>query len=203
MNTKILLILLLLLTSATCAKDEGLPTQTLDSGAPMPVTPAGDLLDALTASPNRQGERPQTTRPIPHQQRNQIAPVPLQEELKANISKLPGVTLRSTGSSLSGSEGWFLDESAAKTGGPRALNAALEFGHSHTPTEGSTHMFLLPAYAQILLDKGRGELHASTNQIAGADSRYMMVYGPRDNEELAVVWLAVQASYAFATGQIE
>jgi len=169
----------------------------------MPVTQAADLLQALADSPNRQGERPQTTRPIPHQQLNQIAPVPLQQELKANINNLPGVALRITGSSLTGSEGWFLDASAAKTGGPTAFNVALEFGHSHTPTEGSTHMFLLPAYAQIVLDKSWGELHANTDQIAGTNSRYIMVYGPRDSRELSVVWLAIQASYAFATGQIE
>ena len=65
------------------------------------------------------------------------------------------------------------------------------------------HLFLSPSYAQLVVDKGWGELHELTAEIAGEDSSYLMVYGPRDRDELEVVWKIVQASYAFATGQLD
>ena len=31
---------------------------------------------------------------------------------------------------------------------------------------------------------------------------YLLVYAPRDNEDLKIIWLIVQASYAFARGAL-
>ncbi len=196
MNFKIYFVFLLFLSFAACSKDD-LPT------ADLSVLPAGDLPRTLESFPNRQGSPPQTMRPVPHQQLEQFAPIPLQVELKKNINQLPGVTVRPTGSSLAGSEGWFLDESLAKKEGPIAFNRSGEFGHSHTPSEGSMHLFLPPSYAQIVVEKRWGELHEYTDSIAGEDSRYLMVYGPRDRVDLDSVWKIVQASYAYATGKLE
>lgn len=203
MNTRILLTVLILLVHAACSKDDT-PTADSESDSPsLAITQAADLLDALSSAPARQGPPPQTSKPVPHQQLDQNAPFLMQEILLASIDKLPGITIASTTSSLAGSWGWYMDVNLAKNGPPRAFLGTNEFGHSHNASDGSMHLFLLPDYAKVAVDKGWGELHPNDAQIAGAGSHYLMIYGPRDRAELDVIWLFVQASYAFATGQIK
>jgi phospholipase/carboxylesterase len=129
-----------------------------------------------------------------------------QENLMSSIDKLTGITVASTTSSLQGSFGWFLDTRLGRTGPPRAGNTnntlGIEFGHSHNQQDGSVHLFLPATWSEIVLEKGWGDLHANTASIAGEDSSYILIFGPRDRGELDVVWLIVQCSYAFATGAI-
>ncbi|MDA0745510.1 MAG: DUF5519 family protein [bacterium] len=203
MNVRILLATLLLFAYPACSKEDT-PTSNLDSDSPsLPLTQVANLLSTLSSAPSRQGPAPQTSKPVPHQQLDQNAPFILQETLLASIDKLNGITVASTTSSLSGSWGWYLDENLIKTGGPRAFLGTNEFGHSHNSSDGSLHLFLLANYAQIVLEKGWGELHPNDAQMAGQGSHYMMIYGPRDRTELDAIWMLVQASYAFATGQIK
>ena len=133
---------------------------------------------------------------------NQIAYIDMQDMLTDNIRELLGVVWAPTTNSLAGSQGWYLDPVRAL--GPRAafLNTQNEFGHSHTPSEGSMHMRLRPDFAQIVVDKGWGEYHPNNDSQTGADSDYVMVYGSRDEDEVNVVWVFVQSSYAFASGAI-
>ena len=186
----------------------GLTVLTACSGEDSPTATTVDLQatpvdDAFLALPNRQGITPTTSRPVPHQQLDQNAPVSLQTALKDSIRSLPGITIASTGTSLAGSEGWFIDPELARTTSPRAINGIGEFGHSHQPEDGSLHLFLPAAYADVVIGKRWGEPHANTQQIAGPGSAYVLVFGPRDQHELDAIWKIVQASYAFASGQID
>ena len=58
--------------------------------------------------------------------------------------------------------------------------------------DGSLHLTLAPALYNEVLRAGWGEPHP----ISGT----MLVFGPRDEAELEVVWRLVSASYNWATG---
>ena len=74
-----------------------------------------------------------------------------------------------------------------------------EFAHIHPPSDGSLHMTLPPAIVDDVIDNGWAERHPLAGQF-GLSSNIVMVYGPRDEDELAVVVALLRASHAFATG---
>ena len=196
LNREVLRFLAGFIFLASCSGDDSPTATTAD-------LQASKVDDAFLALPIRQGGLPMTSRPVPHQQLDQNAPVPMQNALKDFIRGLPGITIASTGTSLAGSEGWFIDPELARTEPPRGVNGIGEFGHSHRPEDGSLHLFLPASYAEVVIGKRWGEPHASTQQIAGPGSAYVLVFGPRDQHELDAIWMIVQASYAFASGQID
>ena len=73
-----------------------------------------------------------------------------------------------------------------------------EFAHLHPSYDGSLHLVLPPDQAADVSAKGWGRPHmwAGTRLSSG----FMMVYGPRDEQELAVVLGIVRASHAYAGG---
>jgi phospholipase/carboxylesterase len=75
-----------------------------------------------------------------------------------------------------------------------------EFAHLHPPYDGSLHMRLPFDCIEGVLTKGWGELHPSAPREF-APGKTVMVFGPRDEAELDVVWQILQASYAFAVGR--
>jgi hypothetical protein len=205
MSTRSLLPLLVILALTECSKEDA-PTADLDETPALGVTQTANLFTSLLAIPNREGPRPQTSRPVPHQQLDQNAPVFWQENLMSSIDKLPGITVATTTSSLQGSFGWFLETSRGRKDQLRAGSTnntlGIEFGHSHREEDGSVHLFLPTAFSEVVIEGGWGELHANTATIAGEGSSYVMVFGPRDRQELDHIWLIVQCSYAFSTGII-
>jgi len=62
----------------------------------------------------------------------------------------------------------------------------------------------LPATAsRIVLEKGWAVLHPFSAAISGSrEIDYLLVYAPRDKENLQIIWLITQASYAFARGEL-
>jgi len=148
--------------------------------------------------PQRQGPRPETTRPtpgtgVPHTQTSQNAPVELQEELFRRAAGLPGVTTGGSLVSVPGARAFHLD--AGRVRGPgQAFQAGREFAHLHPAHDGSLHLALPPAVEREALAAGWVEPHPVA---AGA----VLVYGPRDRAELEVVWRLVVASYRYATGE--
>ena len=146
--------------------------------------------------PRRAGEPPQTSRPsperrTPHSQLSQNAPPELQEELFSRARALPGVEVGPSLVSVPGARGFHLVEHVA-SGPPEAFQAGREFAHIHPAGDGSLHLTLPRPLADRVFEKGWGEPHP----VSGTP----MVYGPRDPEELEVVWGLVRASYEFATG---
>jgi hypothetical protein len=147
--------------------------------------------------PQRSGPKPDTTRPSlerpePHKQISQTAPPPMQEQLFMRAQSLAGVTVGKSLVSVSGARAFHLDEALAR--GPRAaFQRGREFAHIHPAHDGSLHMTLPPDVYDDVLAKGWGEPHP----VSGT----MMVWGPRNEEELEVVWNLVRTSYAYATGE--
>ena len=73
----------------------------------------------------------------------------------------------------------------------------LEFAHIHPPSDGSLHMTLPPDIVAQVVENGWAELHPLAGQF-GLPGNIVMVYGPRDENELAVVTDLLQASHDHA-----
>ena len=73
-----------------------------------------------------------------------------------------------------------------------------EFAHLHPAYDGSLHLVLPPDLAADVTTKGWGRPHmwAGTRLSPG----FMLVHGPRDDDELAAVRGIVTASHAYASG---
>lgn len=145
----------------------------------------------------RTGQKPATGPVIPHQQLSQNAPVDLQESLWQRMIQLPHVI---TGPSLvSAHDTRALHLQPAYARGPAgSLMVGTEFAHLHGPGDGSLHMMLPPALVTDIIAKGWGEVHPiARSQPSPA---LVMIFGPRDADELETVWQLVRASYDFAAG---
>lgn len=135
---------------------------------------------------------------MPHQQLDQIAPVDLQEELLERCGSLPGVTVGPSHVSVPGARAFHLDPDLAG-GAPEAFMRGTEFAHLHPAYDGSLHLALPTDVARGVITAGWGEHHPLVEQGV-MPSTQLMVYGPRDRDELEVVWAIVEQSYAFARG---
>jgi len=112
---------------------------------------------------------------------------------------LPGVIVRPSMISVKGARALWLPPALA-LGPPGAFMIGEEFAHLHPPYDGSLHMRLPFDEIEEVLTKEWGELHPSAPR-GFAPGKTVMVFGPRDEAELDVVWQILQASYAFATAR--
>jgi phospholipase/carboxylesterase len=100
--------------------------------------------------------------------------------------------------SVPGARAFHLDPSAAG-GPPEAFMVGTEFAHLHPAQDGSLHLILPEANAREVIAHGWGEFHPLVAQGVMPPTN-LMVYGPRNDEELETVWRIVQASHANARG---
>ena len=154
-------------------------------------------VDPTTALPDRKGPRPQVSWTIPQQQESQNAPAELQELLFDAVRALPGVAVGPSRISVPGARAFTLPEGS---GGEHAFLVPQvgEFAHLHPSYDGSLHLVLPPELAAEVSTKGWGRPHmwAGTRLSPG----FMMVYGPRDDDELATVLGLVATGHAYAAG---
>jgi phospholipase/carboxylesterase len=149
------------------------------------------------ALPHRLGAPPVVSWTIPQQQESDNAPAVLQEQLFEKASALPGVEVAPSRISVPGARGFTL-----RAGSGEQLAYLVpqvgEFAHLHPAHDGSLHLVLPTDLAADVSAKGWGRPHmwAGTRLSPG----FMMVYGPRNEEELATVLGIVTASHAFASG---
>lgn len=148
--------------------------------------------------PARPGPRPAATPSNPHTQLDQNAPPELQERLFARARTLPGVDVQPSMISVPGARAFVLSEEAAH-GPADAFMIGREFAHLHPASDGSLHTMLPPDLARTVEQQGWGEQHPVA-RMGLIPPTAMMVYGPRDEAELEVVWALLRASHAFATG---
>jgi phospholipase/carboxylesterase len=148
--------------------------------------------------PHREGTPPDVAWDIPQQQLSQNAPAALQERLFARVSSLTGVTSGPSHISVPGARAFILPEGS----GPDEaflVPGTGEFAHLHPAYDGSLHLALPTAFAADLVAHGWGVPHpwAGTRLAAG----FVMVFGPRTEDELETVTSIVAAAHAHATGQ--
>jgi hypothetical protein len=147
--------------------------------------------------PPRRGERPRTTATNPHTQLDQ-QPVDaaLVEELARRLFALPGVVEQPSLISVPGARALTLVP-GTPAGPPEAFMIEREFAHLHPAPDYSLHAMLPPDLAQAAIDAGWAELHPVA-RMGLLPPTAVMLYAPRDEDELAVVQQLVEASHRFA-----
>lgn len=149
------------------------------------------------ALPARGGERPVVSWSIPQEQRSDNAPQDLQEKLFSRVSSLAGVATRQSAISVPGAKGLMLSPAPGAHLDAFLVPSAGEFAHQHPPYDGSLHLALPPVLAAEAVRKGWAVAHP----LAGVRlARGMvLVYGPRDEEELETVAAMVETSHHYAS----
>lgn len=144
----------------------------------------------------RAGPRPNTTPTNPHTQLTQNAPSDLQERVFAFASSLAGVVVGPSAVSVPGARAFHLPSAASAA--HEGFMVGREFAHLHPELDGSLHMVLPPDVVDGVIENGWAERHPLAGRH-GLPSNIVMVYGPRDDAELAVVEDLIRASHALAT----
>jgi hypothetical protein len=145
----------------------------------------------------RPGPRPSTTPTNPHTQLTQNAPPELQERVFALAGSLPGVVVGPSLVSVLGARAFHVPGSFTER--RDAFMVEREFAHLHPPSDGSLHMVLPPGLVDEVIENGWAERHPLAGR-RGLPANIVMVYGPRDEEELAVVEELIRAAHGLATG---
>jgi Family of unknown function (DUF5519) len=147
--------------------------------------------------PARAGDRPRTTPTNPHTQLDQ-QPTDLRwvEELAERVFSLPGVSDEPSRISVPGARALILAR-GEPAGPPEAFLIEREFAHLHPSPDHSLHAMLPLETAREAIDAGWAEPHPAA--LAGRiPQTAVMLYAPRDEEELNVIEGLVRASHAFA-----
>lgn len=155
------------------------------------------LLSAPGALPARAGPLPAYTRSNPQTQLDQQPGHPLSEALIETVGAWPGVTLSHSLRAPPGTVGFFLDEPSEQP--PEAFLLGREFAHVHPHPDHSLHMVLPEPLRGEAIAKGWAVPH----HLAGAPSvspLTVLVFAPRDAQELAVVSALVAAARRLARG---
>lgn len=148
--------------------------------------------------PTREGPRPRTTPTNPHTQLDQNPGSAIVEELARKVFALPGVEERPSAISVPGARALWLAE-GVPAGPPEGFMIGREFAHIHPLPDGSLHATLPPETARDAVEKGWAEQHpvARMGYIPG---NVIMIYAPRDEQELEVVAGLVEESRRYAIG---
>jgi phospholipase/carboxylesterase len=149
-------------------------------------------------SQRRSGPRPDTTTTNPHTQLTQNAPRELQERVFDFARSLSGVVVGPSLVSVPGARAFHLPEKS-----PKARDCFMvdhEFAHLHPPSDGSLHMSLPSTIVDAVIANGWAERHPLAGKH-GLPDNIVMVYGPRDDNELAVIQDLIRASHERASGK--
>jgi phospholipase/carboxylesterase len=145
----------------------------------------------------RTGPRPETTPTNPHTQLTQNAPADLQERVFGLAASLPGVVDGPSLVSVPGARAFHLPGSSSDA--REAFMVEREFAHLHPRSDGSLHMALPPDVVDAVIENGWAERHPLAGRH-GLPANIVMVYGPRNEDELTVVEDLLRASHALANG---
>ena len=147
--------------------------------------------------PVRSGQKPNTTSCLPHSQLDQHGPDDVIQGLHDWCFSLPWVENEDSGISVPGSRALVIHES--RECNHDAFMIDREFAHIHPhPDSGSMHLKLPRDDAIEVIEKGWGESHYLVTQ-GHFPIGLVMVFSPRDHEELETVKTIVTRSYGYAT----
>lgn len=147
--------------------------------------------------PTRPGARPATTDTNPHTQLDQNPSRPVYAELAERLATVPDAHVAPSRISR-GARALVLDD-GVEPGPPEAFIIGREFGHLHLPDDGSLHLTLPPGVADQARARGWAERHPVAVQGMIPET-VVMVYAPRDSEEVDVVMSLVETAGQFARG---
>jgi phospholipase/carboxylesterase len=163
-----------------------MPLALLTKGTDEEEPPMTDTL------PRRHGPAPELTGPVPQGQTCQIAPIMLQEELWARMRALPYTYLADSLVSVTHARALFLADGIGD-GPAGAFQDGREFAHLHPHHDGSLHLALPETVKDQVEESGWGVRHPT-------QPTEILIYGPRDRDELDTVFNLVEASYRYALG---
>jgi len=93
--------------------------------------------------------------------------------------------------------GIFLKDSASGNQSIVPVSHA-EIGHIHH-FDGSMHIILSPSDTKEVIQKGWGELHGLASAGTRAAKTYMMIYSPRDENEVAITKQILDAAIKYSS----
>jgi hypothetical protein len=148
--------------------------------------------------PPRRGPRPKSCRALPYMQLDQWPPDKMVEELASQCLGFPHV--RAKQSRMASPESRALSLPDAFASGPAsAFIDAHEFCHLHPLPEGSIHLTLPKDLRKRAVHLGWAEQHPVA-RVGVMPETLVMVYAPRNYDELEIVLKLVWSSYQFAAG---
>lgn len=148
------------------------------------------------ALPTRAGSRPQTTNTNPHSQLTDIPSPSFSDALLERIAEMPDVELAPSMRAPAGTYGAYLKPEAAK-GPAEAFLLPREFAHLHSAPDASFHLTLPEPIRSEAIEKGWAEPHPLAGQPS-VSPQIVMVYAPRDPQEVETVMALVTASWRYA-----
>lgn len=156
----------------------------------------------LETMPIRKGERPSTTNTNPHTQLNQqpenISHV---AELMDWAFALSHIKKKPSAVSVPGATAMCMEkEHTCKK--CNAFMIGTEFAHFHPHPDYSMHLGLPQNDAEIIINKGWGEWHPLIKR-GFLPPNIIMMYAPRNQEELEVAKFILGHFYAYAKGKIK
>ena len=155
--------------------------------------------------PKRKGDRPKVDGLAPHRQLTQKSPRAVYDLLCKEIEAL----VQNNSQRLTEATSCFEKHSTGIFAYPAKINRAQtckgEICHAH-PSDGSMHLTLHPADVKTLLERGWGERHPLAREswywrVKVVPSTFVMVYGPRNEDEVPVVMEVVKAAAWWVAGQ--
>ena len=120
------------------------------------------------------------------------------EKLARRVFTLPGVEERPSAISVPGARALWLREELP-TGPQEAFMIGREFAHIHPMPDGSLHASLPPEAAQEAITKDWAEQHPVA-RMGYIPQNVVMIYAPRDAQEIEVVAGLVDEAYRYASG---
>lgn len=155
-------------------------------------------MSSTRALPQRSGPRPTTTPWAPHVQLDQNAPLEMQAALAERVFALPDIEERAgTVAHPAERATWLRDD--VPVASADAFLGNREIGHFH-PWDGSLHIVLAPELAETAVAAGWAEVHPVA--LAGrAPKNRVMLYGPRDESEVEVLFGLIAAAVRRAGGR--
>ncbi len=149
--------------------------------------------------PKRPGPTPTVTTEEPQEQLDQLGPEAVWDELRRRANELAGVTERDSIISVKGARAFFLDDGLMK-GPADSMIIEAEWAHIHPRPDSSWHLQLPHELALLAVSAGWGDVHTVV-WLGDAPANSVLLYSPRNEEEMEVVWALVEESYRYATGE--
>ncbi|KZP22935.1 hypothetical protein FIBSPDRAFT_665193, partial [Athelia psychrophila] len=155
------------------------------------------------AVPERRGARPALSwHVIPHRQLDRIPSVEVQESLTSifntRLAANPVLVEMAPSPHEKMSDGLILHR-ALPSPHKVADESKREIAHLHPWKDFSLHVTMAPQDCKLLIERGWGERHPlSGTRIIPKE--YLLIYAPRDEEELGVVERILVASIGYMTG---
>ena len=163
---------------------------------------AMDATMTLGTMPAREGVRPKTTNTNPHMQlTQQPEDLSFVEKLSDWAFKLSHIQRQPSAISVPGAVAMCMADNHT-CDGCNAFMVGTEFAHFHPDPDYSLHLGLRKKDAELIILNGWGEWHPLIERGI-LPPNIIMMYAPRNQEELEVAKLILGRSYAFAKGELK